>query len=185
MCIRDRSGVSIVSNSSVGPSAATFSKDSLTGGNDAELVLGYPLSDPLGEYGEQSEIWNGTSEVRGMVFPDGTSSVLYFGTHGVGQFCYGTGGACGDPVELAQGTHAYPYRYQVWAYDAADLASVHAGEAAPESVEPYDVWELTLPYSPQQTEIGGATYDAATGRIFVSQAFADGDHPVIHVFTLN
>lgn len=179
------SGVSIVSNSSVGPSAATFSKDSLTGGNDAELVLGYPLSDPLGEYGEQSEIWNGTSEVRGMVFPDGTSSVLYFGTHGVGEFCYGTGGACGDPVELAQGTHAYPYRYQVWAYDAADLASVHAGEAAPESVEPYDVWELTLPYSPQQTEIGGATYDAATGRIFVSQAFADGDHPVIHVFTLN
>ena len=179
------SGVSIVSNSSVGPSAATFSRDSLTGGNDAELVLGYPLSDPLGEYSEQSEIWNGTSEVRGMVFPDGTSSVLYFGTHGVGQFCYGTGGACGDPVELAQGTHAYPYRYQVWAYDAADLASVHAGEAAPESVEPYDVWELTLPYSPQQTEIGGATYDAATGRIFVSQAFADGDHPVIHVFTLN
>ena len=62
---------------------------------------------------------------------------------------------------------------------------MHAGEAAPERVEPYDVWELTLPYSPQQTEIGGATYDAATGRIFVSQAFADGDHPVIHVFTLN
>ena len=179
------SGVSIVSNSSVGPSAATFTRESLTGGNDAELVLGYPLSDPLGEYDEQSETWNGTSVVRGMVFPEGTASVLYFGTHGVGEFCYGTGGGCGDPVQLAQGTHAFPYRYQIWAYDAAELAYVHEGNREPESVEPYDVWELTLPYSPQQTEIGGATYDAATGRIFVSQAFADGDHPVIHVFTLN
>ena len=178
------SGVSILSNSSVGPSAATFTRDSLSGGNDAELVLGYPLSDPLGEYDVQSEVWNGTSEVRGMVFPEGTSSILYFGTHGVGEFCYGTGRNCGDPVQPHQGTHAYPYRYQIWAYDAADLASVFAGEAAPETIEPYGVWELELPYSPDRTEIDGATYDPETGRIFISQAFADGDHPVIHVFTL-
>lgn len=176
------SGVSIISNSSVGPSAATFTRDSLLGGNDAELVLGYPLSDPLGVYEEQSQVWNGTSEVRGMVFPEGTSSVLYFGTHGVGQFCYGTGPDCADPVRSSQGTHAYPYRYQVWAYDATDLASVYAGDAKPESIEPYGLWELELPYSPDQTEIGGAAYDPDTGRIFISQAFADGDNPVIHVF---
>ena len=179
------SGISIVSNSSVGPSAATFTRQSLTGSNPAELVLGYPLSDPLDDYEAQSELWNGTSEVRGMVFPEETSSVLYFGTHGVGEFCYGTGPDCDDPVSPHPGTHAYPYRYQVWAYDAADLAEVYAGNAEPESVRPYDVWELDLPYSPSTMQIGGASYDPTTGRIFVSQAFADGENPVIHVFTLD
>lgn len=178
------SGISIVGNSSVGPSAATFTRASLNGADPAQLVLGYPLSDPLGEYDVQSEVWNGTSEVRGMVFPDGFNSVLYFGTHGVGNFCYGTGPQCGDPVQPYQGTHAYPYRYQMWAYNASDLAAVHGGEASPEETQPYDVWELPLPYSPERTEIGGAAYDAETGRIFISQAFADGDNPVIHVFTI-
>ena len=178
-------GISIVSNSSVGPSAATFTRDSLTGSDPAKLVLGYPLSNPLDTYEARSALWNGTSEVRGMVFPEDSSSVLYFGTHGIGEFCYGTGQQCGDPLSPYQGTHAYPYRYQVWAYDAADLAAVYAGNAEPDSVRPYDVWELPLPYSTSTIEMDGATYDPTTGRIFVSQAFADGDNPVIHVFTLN
>ena len=178
------SGISIVSNSSVGPSAATFTRETLNGSNPAELVLGYPLSNPLEVPETQNDVWNLTSEVRGMVFPEGTASVLYFGTHGVGQYCYGVGEACGDPVRPYQGTHAYPYRYQIWAYNAADLATVYAGEAAPDSVQPYDVWELALPFVPATTQLGGATYDPATGRIFISQGFADGDNPVIHVYTI-
>ena len=156
------SGVSIASNSSVGPSAATFTRDSLDGSHAAKLVLGYPLSRPLAPYDAHNDVWNGTSEVRGMVFPDGTDSVLYFGNHGVGEFCYGTGAECGDPVRSDQGTHGYPYRYQVWAYDAADLATVYAGDAAPESIFPYDVWDLELPYTPLTTEISGTAYDPAT-----------------------
>jgi hypothetical protein len=177
-------GISIVSNSSVGPAAATFSKASLTGGDPAKLVLGYPLAEPLDQPTEQSDLWNQSSEVRGMVFPEGTSSVLYFGTHGVGSYCYGTGAECGDPVSEYKGNHAYPYRYQIWAYDAADLAKVYRGGAAAKSLKPYDYWELELPYSPRQTEIGGVAYDPSTGRIFISQGFADGTQPVIHVYTL-
>ena len=62
---------------------------------------------------------------------------------------------------------------------------MYAGGATPESVQPYDFWELSLPYqSSQPLAIGGAAYDPASGRIFVSQGYADGDHPVIHVFTV-
>ena len=177
-------GISIVSNSSVGPASATFSRASLTGGDPAQLVLGYPLEEPLDHPTEQSDLWNQSSEVRGMVFPEGTSSVLYFGTHGIGSYCYGTGAACGDPASEYKGNHAYPYRYQIWAYDAADLAKVYRGGAAAKSLKPYDYWELELPYSPRQTEIGGVAYDPSTGRIFISQGFADGTQPVIHVYTL-
>ena len=179
------SGISIAGNSSVGPSAATFSRASLAGNDPATLVLGYPLSAAIdGDPDKKSSLWNLTSEVRGMVFPEGSSSVLYFGTHGVGDYCYGTGSACGDPQRSSKGTHAYPYQYQIWAYDAADLAKVSRGEASAESIRPYGVWKLDLPYSARYTEIGGATYDPATGRIFISQGFADGDRPVVHVYTL-
>ena len=47
------------------------------------------------------------------------------------------------------------------------------------------MWELDLPYSPTQHDIGGAAYDPATGRIFITQGFADGDNPVVHVYTVN
>ena len=177
-------GISIVSNSSVGPSAATFSRASLSGGDPAKLVLGYPLSAPLAGPEAKSSIWNLTSEARGVVFPEGTDSVLYFGTHGLGDYCYGTGAACGDPERSSKGTHAYPYRYQVWAYDADDLASVYRGEATPESLRPYDVWQLDLPFDARETSVGGAAYDPETGRIFISQSRADGDQPLIHIFTV-
>ena len=175
-------GISIASNSSVGPAAATFSPASLTGADPAQLVLGYPLSSALDGPETQSELWNLTSTVKGMVFPEATASVLFVGSHGVGPYCYGTGQACGDPVDPHQGTHAYPYRTQVWAYDAADMAQVYVGQTAPESLRPYAVFELDLPYD--HHEINGVAYDAETGRIFVAQALVDSTRPVIHVFTV-
>ncbi len=177
-------GISIVSNSSVGPSAATFAADDVAGANSATLVVGYPLSQPLDVPEQQSDLWNLTSEVRGVTFPNGTDSVLFFGSHGTGAYCYGTGDECGDPTSPYKGTHAYPYRFQIWAYDAHDLADVYAGKRAPESLSPYDVWELQLPISSQTYQITGTAYDPATGRIFIGQGRADGDLPVIHVFAI-
>lgn len=175
-------GISIASNSSVGPAAATYGANDLTGSSSATLVVGYPLENPLDTPTSQSNVWNLTSEVRGMVFPNDTNSVLFFGTHGTGAYCYGTGDACGDAAQPYQGTHAPPYRYQVWAYDAEELAAVHAGMRPPESPLPYSVWELDLPYSSDAHQITGTAYDPETGRIFVGQGRADGDLPVIHVF---
>ena len=133
-----------------------------------------------------------------MVFPVGSRSVLFFGRRGLGPFCYGPGtidlslvgqpadgGAdkyCYDPTSDSKGTHSYPYAATVWAYDAQDLAASRAGLKLPWDVTPYAVWDLDLPYSNEGHFVAGATYDAATGRIFVSQAFGENSLPVIHVF---
>jgi len=175
------SGVSGASHSSVGPAAAAFSPGTLDGSSEAHLLVGYPLSQPLDVPEQTGDVWNLTSEVRGMAFPDGTRSLLFFGRHGIGEYCYGTGVECNDPVHEHQGTHAYPYRNQIWAYDAHDLAAVADGSLLPEEVQPYDHWELELPFAPAIRSIGGAVYDARTRRIYVSQREADGDFPLIHV----
>ncbi|HUE69823.1 MAG TPA: fibronectin type III domain-containing protein, partial [Pirellulaceae bacterium] len=81
--------------------------------------------------------------------------------------------------------HAYPYRYQVWAYSAHDLAAVKAGTKQPWEVQPYDIWELNLPYDGGGIYIGGAAYDAASGRLYVSQQHADAwGLPLVHAFQL-
>ena len=156
-------------------------------------------------------LFNGVTEVRGAVFPEGTRSVLLFGRHGgfgtspnvpgSGAFCYGFGTAdpalvgtippgetdhyCYDPEDGSKGVHGYPYRYYVWAYDANDLASAAAGQIDPWTVRPYAVWPLTLPFATTgSTHLGGAAYDPQTGRVFVSQYQGDSNLPLIHVLKL-
>ena len=164
-----------------------------------------------------STLFNGTTEIRGVVFPQGTRSVLFFGRHGGagnspgvpggGNFCYGPGTVdpalvgtpvpptnvdkyCYDPEDASKGVHGYPYKYSVWAYDANDLAKVSSGQADPWSVRPYAVWSLNLPFPTIGiTRLGGAAYDPATGRIYVSQFAADAGqfqavNPLIYVFKL-
>jgi hypothetical protein len=87
-----------------------------------------------------------------MVFPSGSRSLLYFGTQGIGKFCYGEGTSdpslngkptpdgtiwCYDPDNSSKGTHAYPYVPEVWAYDARDLLAVRRGLKKPWQVKPY------------------------------------------------
>jgi hypothetical protein len=124
--------------------------------------------------------------------------VLFFGRRGLGTFCYGPGTAdaslagapadggvdryCFDPADGSKGTHAYPYVYSIWAYNALDLASVRAGTKQPWEPVPYAVWNLDLPYANGGGLLMGAAYDPARNRIFVSQGFADGTLPVVHVF---
>jgi hypothetical protein len=196
----------IISRTSFGPSA--FAIDPLTigasGPAPAVPLLYYPANHPLLEAGQSGEGWNltstlfnGTSEVRGVVFPEATASVLFFGRQGVGSFCYGPGVSdsaragqpadggvdrtCYDPADSSKGTHAYPYVYYVWAYDANDLAAVKAGRTQPWDVRPYATWPLDLPFAINNAHLNGAAYDPETGRIFVAQAFGDGDRPLIHV----
>jgi hypothetical protein len=148
-------------------------------------LLYYPSVYPaIGAWDGTNPYFNGTTEVRGVVFPEGTRSILFFGRHGLGQFCYGSGPECGDSADTSKGTHAYPYAYYVWAYDAADLAAVKNGQKRPWDVRPYAVWPLTLPFGTENAHLNGATYDPSTGRVFISQAFGDGAKPLIHVLTV-
>ena len=140
-------------------------------------------------------LFGGATAIRGVVFPVGGRSVLFFGIQGIGRFCYGEGTAnrslafkptpdgtiyCYDPDDSSKGTHAYPCVSEVWAYDATALASVRAGRKRPWQVRPYATWRLSLPF--QSPRIGGAAYDAAHGLVYVSQQYADGAAPVIEVF---
>lgn len=192
--------INIISRSSFGPAVSSFDPaDVGRGPVQATPLLYYPSDHPLANYDATSDAFNGTTAIHGVVFPEQTRSVLFFGRHGVGRWCYGTGTRnqaqhgtavgdgstyCYDPTSADKGTHAYPYVYKVWAYDAADLAAVKSGSREPWEIKPYAMWELQLPWDNASRLLGGVAYDPATNRIFVVQSFADSDRPVIQVFTL-
>lgn len=179
---------SIISLQSSGPAVSVFNPEDISGGGSvsATPLVGYPSPNILGPGGDtQNNVFSLTSQVTGVIFPDGTRSVLFFGRHGIGPYCYGEASTCGDPAEGGKGTHAYPYVYQVWAYDANQLLEVKNGSRAQHSVTPYAIWNFNLPFeqSNSKREIGGATYDAENKRIFVSQkCTGEWCIPLIHVF---
>jgi hypothetical protein len=176
--------LSIISRTSYGPAAASFDPDAL--GNATTLVA-YPQDhQTLGTYGASGShpVFNGSTRVAGVVFPAGTRSVLFIGSTGVGNYCYGEASACNDPSNNSKGEHAYPYRGYVWAYDANDLAAVKTGSKQPWQVVPYATWELTALGNVPYWGIGGAAWDPTTKRIYLSEKNADGERPIVHVYVV-
>lgn len=197
--------LNIVSVQSNGPAVSVFNPDQLgvETPTPATPLVGYPLSNALGTWSSQSDLFNGTTQVTGVVFPNGTRSVLFFGRQGIGPFCYGPGTSnqslagtpsdangddwCYDPTNSAKGGHAYPYVYQVWAYDANDLLNVARGTEAQYNVKPYATWSISLPFTTPSSQIAilGAAYNANTNQIYISQScIAPGCTPVIDVLKL-
>jgi hypothetical protein len=193
----------VISRTSYGPALFVIDPARLGTQNplSATPLVYYPQRHPLAEWDATGPFFNGTTEIRGVVFHASTRSVLFFGRHGLGAFCYGPGTTdpakvgqpadggvdkwCFDPATESKGTHGFPYRYYVWAYDANDLAEVKAERKSPWDVKPYATWSLTLPFSEEgHATLNGAAYDPETGHIFLSQGFGDGELPVIHVFTV-
>jgi hypothetical protein len=187
-------GLGIISRTSYGPAAFAFDPSAMN--SDGAKALVYYPSDhtTLGPWSGASQYYSGSDTINGIVLPKGTSSILFFGRHG-GSFCYGTGTSdqskagqqvgdgstyCYDPDNGSKGVHGYPYSSFVWAYDANDLAAVRTGAKQPWDVVPYAGWSL----SGMGANVGGAAYDPATNRIYVSERGGDGDRPKIHVFTV-
>jgi hypothetical protein len=207
-------GLSINSAYSNGPCAAVFNLADLTGSSTIQstLVVGYPLLPPYPETvanpphalalpapGQSNTRWNRTGRVRGMCFPQGYRSVLFFGKVGTGPFTYGVVGNIDtlgsgltivdptSPIGEGQGDHAYPYRYKVWAYDANDLVAVRNGSLAPHSLVPYSEWFIDLPYEdPTGNHSLAATFDPVALRLYLQAPGQDtigqNPRPVIHVF---
>lgn len=180
--------LSITSVQSNGPAASVFDPANLGKANPvpATPVVGYPYPNVLGP-GETTtnRLFNLTTQITGIVFPHGTRSVLFFGRQGVGTYCYGEGSACGDPADSSKGTHAYPYVYQVWAYDANDLVAVKNGKKLRYELQPYATWEFDLPFagSGGMHQLGGAAYDSKSNLIYVSQRCVESQcTPIIHAF---
>jgi hypothetical protein len=148
--------------------------------------LYYPLAHPLAPADTQNSRFNQSTQIRGVVFPEGTSSVLFFGSHGVGPLWYGdaTEGRNHDPYRQHKGPHAPPYVYQVWAYDINELLAAKNTQKKAWEVLPYDIWSFELPYPERRKHIGGVAYDPIGQYIYLSQQFADQTLPVVHAFKI-
>ena len=202
--------IPIVSRTSFGPSAFAFDPNALAGGTTASAspLLYYDgAHQTLGEYTNMTTAnptYNQSIEIHGFVMVEGTRTALYIGRNGTGVPCYGNGtsnqslvgtygpdGAmwCYDLDQFGKGTHAWPYRYQVWAYDLNEFAAVKAGTKQPWEVVPYGVWPLNLPTPGNEVRLGGASYDRATQTLYISQRLADiggqSYRPIIHAFHLD
>lgn len=194
--------LSITSRTSFGPAAFGFDPAQLSAATPAVDLLYYTQANPLDAYTEQSEFYNAGTKLNGIAWPDGTDSILFFGRQGIGEVYYGAGtsdpelhgteipGEPGvfywyDPAYSAKGYHAWPYRHQVWAYDASELAAVKAGTIQPWQVQPYAVWELPLPFTIAAADLGGAAWDVANRKLYVMQKEVSAGMPVIHCFGVN
>jgi hypothetical protein len=180
-----QAALNIISRTSAGPAAFGFDPAQL-GATPAPItpLVYYPLAHPLAPEKTQNPYFNLTTRINGVVFPDGTGSLIFFGSHGIGHYWYGEAvqGSYNDPDQPHKGTHAPPYVYQAWTYDINDLVTVKNGQKKPWEVPPCDVWTFDLPYPQNRKGIGGVAYDAQSRRIYLSQQLADETRPVIHVF---
>jgi hypothetical protein len=183
--------LSIISTTSGGPALTVFDPDQVGVTNPIPgiNVLKYPtpttpVSCPT-EGACQSNVFNLTSRVLGGGFVPNTRTVFFVEGHGTGPYCYGTGPECNDPIMPDEkGPHAYPYRYQLLAYDANDLLAVKNGTKQPFQVQPYNAtspWVLPqfTNYHPQGS---AAAFDPETGRLYIRVEAAT--NPVIDVFQI-
>jgi len=201
----------VLGRTSFGPSVSTFYPDSVGVVEPSpSTVLTYYQSNgdnaTLGIYvsnGPGNPNVTPADVVGGIVFAEGTDSVLFIGMHGTGDNCY----KCAIPNNPA-GNGAYPYVYFIWAYDANDLAASYQGDyevtqndydtsrfwdgvypnqtalavgdtVRPWNVVPYDKWELDVPLFPDYTQINiphvrGACYDPIESKIYIAGYGADG-----------
>jgi hypothetical protein len=130
-----------------------------------------------------------STRMQGILFADGTRSVLFFGHKGLGRYCYGIGSACGDlDSPDSKGDHAYPYSEFVWAYDVLDLAAVKAGTKMPWEVYPYTGWAFKVFGDGDGGESCcggkpvGVAWDPATRLAYMVVGFTNDRAPLVHVF---
>ncbi len=192
--------IAVIARSSFGPSASVFNPDDIgkVSPVPSTMVVGYPeLHQTFGPWNVPNPYFTGVTRVGGIAFPAGTRTLLFIGRHG-STFCYGTGTAtqslagkpdgqgnvyCYDPVDLSKGSHGYPYRHQVWAYDANDLVAVKKGTKQPWDVKPYAVWTLTEMNNNGSANLRSATYDPATRRLYAVEDNGDA-MPAVHVYEI-
>lgn len=191
--------LAVIARSSFGPSVSVFDPDTVGQVNPAPatMLVGYPEThQTFGPWNVPNPYFTGVTRVGGVAFPAGTRSVMFIGRVG-STFCYGTGTGnpalagtpdglgnvyCYDPVDGGKGSHGYPYKHQIWAYDANDLLAVKQGLKQPWDVLPYALWTLNEMDLGQGTaSMRSAAYDPATRRWYV--VLDNGDNrPEVHVY---
>ncbi|OPY37415.1 MAG: hypothetical protein A4E35_01331 [Methanoregula sp. PtaU1.Bin051] len=128
------------------------------------------------------------------------SAVIFAGTKGRGNFWYGfsNGVVWPDnppypeippPPHDDRGWWADSFEGVIIFYDPGDLAKVAAGSMAPWEPQPYAemkvdryLWHITGPV--QKMHVGDVAFDDERGFLYIAEPFADGDQPIIHVFSV-
>jgi hypothetical protein len=200
--------IPIISRTSWGPALSVFNPADIGVRNPvpATTLIRYTAEHAsLGRCDEDGDKpgvhFNCTTGMAGVIFPRGTSSVLFFGSHGTGKHCYGantrdpskhltpnpdapTEPLCYDTARNGKGPHAPPYIHKVWAYSVHDLIAVKNGQKQPWQVLPYATWSFDTPFSISARNVTGVAYDEATQRVFLSMGEQDAPRPLIQVFKL-
>jgi hypothetical protein len=189
--------LSIIGRTSFGSSAFGFDPAALGTAKPALTPWWfYTMEHPLADAERVNELFTRADKLGGIAFVPGTRSILVLGTHGMSKLCYGHGTAnsaehltrgadgevrCYNPLDGAKGEHAYPYRGQVWAYDANDALAVKSGRKKPWEIRPYAVWALPgVSTENYRVNRGGVAFDPATGRLYVTTDY--GETPRVDVF---
>lgn len=199
--------IPIITRTSWGPAVSVFNPGDVGVREPvpAVNVLGYPNGHPLdgdANCDATSTLFNCNTGIGGLIFPGGTASVLFFGTQGLGEHCYGRGTTdpamhrqpdpasgpnemwCYDPAAGSKGGHAFPYAHYVWAYDANDFVKVKNGQLLNWQVRPYATWSFDTPFPHIRKGIGGVAFDPVSKRVYVSMSEQDAPRPLIQVFRL-
>jgi hypothetical protein len=153
---------------------------------NGKAVPSITVTDPHGRGNFTMAYEDNAMRINGMLFADGTRSVLFFGKKGLGPFCYGVGGAsggeCYDPDNSSRGDHAYPYTEFVWAYDVNDLVAAKNGTKNPWDVLPYMGWAFKTFGDGSGGQEVGTVWDPSTRSAYVIVAYGDGAAPLVHVY---
>jgi hypothetical protein len=187
------SGLAIVGRTSSGPAAFGFDPSTLniSSPSSATPYVYYPLTNPLGQYGSTSLLFDENTNYSGIFFVPGSRTVLYFGDAGTNTSWYGTSSIFTDNNRTGKGAHSGngDYTYQAWAYDANDLLAVKNGQMQPWQLQPYATWNFDFPQYEGGKYIGGVAFDPATSRLYITQLGADTQAaytylPVVQVYQL-
>ena len=117
-------------------------------------------------------LWTFVSQARyGFIIP-GTSTYMTVGSSG------GHNSGVDNNITQDDGTFCHAYcsleaadnDNYYWLWDVEDLLSVKAGQKSPHQVVTYEFGELDLPFQTDSTlnEIGGGSYDATNGLLYLS-----------------
>lgn len=142
--------------------------------------------------GCQSTYFGYTTQIGGSAWINHTRTVVFFGTQGQNEPCYGYGTTdpelhltphpdgennwCFSNASAAgvKANHQEPRGYFVWLYDINDFVDAYNGTVDARLVEPYDGGFFEFPITTTGTRfIGGTDYDPATKRLIVSQQDID------------
>ncbi len=192
-CLTGRGGGNIISNSNDGPAAVAFDPASLGPAPSPAtpfITYGQGQFEPRsGTDGDGPDLaWTWANYLAGTFFTDrgGTRCLGFVCWRGRGIFWYGEpsdGGTCDesdpgpscfpgaipDTWNGGKGGHAPPYALSVYLYDPDAVLVCAASSTMP---TPYAVLDLPYPFpqgaqGEQYLPPLGATFDQATGRLFV------------------